>query len=202
MTADERRLQILQIAVQLFSQRGFRGTTTREIALAAGVSEAMVFRHFATKHELYAAILDFVSCNSALDNLDECCGEAIAAKNDFDVFYKLGLDILRNHEKDTEFMRLLMHSALEGHELAAMFFDNYIVKVYNFLSDYIKQRQLDGVMREVDPNLVVRGFMGMVIHHSLNNTLWDANGRLLKISNEAAARQFTEILLNGVKSNR
>ena len=63
MAGEERRLQILAVAVRLFSQRGFRGTTTKEIAQAAGVSEAMVFRHFATKEELYAAILDHKACS-------------------------------------------------------------------------------------------------------------------------------------------
>jgi len=58
MTGDKRREQILQTAVDLFSQRGFKGTTTKEIARAAGVSEAMLIRHFATKDELYGAILD------------------------------------------------------------------------------------------------------------------------------------------------
>jgi hypothetical protein len=38
----------------------------------------------------------------------------------------------------------------------------------------------------------------MIIHHSLNNNLWDREQQLLKISNEAAAREFTDILLNGV----
>ncbi len=42
MKGDARREQILQTAVNLFSQRGFKGTTTKEIARAAGVSEAMV----------------------------------------------------------------------------------------------------------------------------------------------------------------
>src|SRR5437762_11965590 len=62
MAGEDRRLQILRVAMSLFSQRGFRGTTTKEIALAAGVSEAMVFRHFATKEELYSAILDQKAC--------------------------------------------------------------------------------------------------------------------------------------------
>ena len=52
MAGEERRLQILAVAINLFSQKGFRGTTTKEIAHAAGDSEAMVFRHFATKQEL------------------------------------------------------------------------------------------------------------------------------------------------------
>src|SRR5205807_1836166 len=62
MAGGERRLQILRVAMRIFSQRGFRGTTTKEIAMAAGVSEAMVFRHFATKEELYSAILDRKAC--------------------------------------------------------------------------------------------------------------------------------------------
>src|SRR5205085_192912 len=57
MSAEDRRNQIVEIAAELFSQKGFRGTTTKEIAERAGVSEAIIFRHFATKDDLYAAIL-------------------------------------------------------------------------------------------------------------------------------------------------
>jgi hypothetical protein len=38
----------------------------------------------------------------------------------------------------------------------------------------------------------------MIIHHSLNNSLWDKERKLLDISNEEAARNFTEVLLRGV----
>src|SRR5829696_247868 len=62
MCADERRLQIAEVAMRLSSERGFRGTTTKEIAQAAGVSEAIIFRHFATKEELYTAIIDYKGC--------------------------------------------------------------------------------------------------------------------------------------------
>ena len=58
MSGEDRRRQLIEIAIDLFSQRGFSGTTTREIAVAAGVTEAIIFRHFATKQDLYAAILD------------------------------------------------------------------------------------------------------------------------------------------------
>jgi len=62
MAGDERRRQIVRVAMRLFSERGFRGTTTKEIAQAAGVSEAIIFRHFATKDELYKAIIDHKGC--------------------------------------------------------------------------------------------------------------------------------------------
>jgi TetR/AcrR family transcriptional regulator len=57
MAAEDRREQIIEVAVRLFSQKGFRGATTREIATAAGVNEAIIFRHFSTKSDLYAAII-------------------------------------------------------------------------------------------------------------------------------------------------
>lgn len=59
LPAETRRRQILLAAIRLFAERGFRGTTTKEIASAAGVNEALIFRHYATKEELYNAILDF-----------------------------------------------------------------------------------------------------------------------------------------------
>ena len=58
LSAGERREQLIQVAVDLFSRKGFKGTTTREIAAAAGVTEAIIFRHFETKEQLYTAIID------------------------------------------------------------------------------------------------------------------------------------------------
>lgn len=201
MSGDERRSQILQIAINLFSQNGFRGTTTKEIARAAGVSEAMVFRHFATKEELYHAILDYKACEGRAVNPMETICEALAAKDDEQVFYQMILDALNKHEGDPQFMRLLFHSALEGHELSEIFIEENIVPIYEFLSTYIAQRQQEGAIRSnINPRIVVRALVGMMIHHALNNSLWDRKRRLLDISNEEAARNFTEILLQGIRN--
>jgi TetR/AcrR family transcriptional regulator len=198
MAGDERRLQILRVAVTLFSQRGFRGTTTKEIALTAGVSEAMVFRHFATKEELYAAILDHKACTEGPIDPEKMVADALGRKDDRAVFEGLALGALKHHEGDPEFQRLLLYSALEQHELAQMFFENFVRRVYEFLGGYILERQKDGALIEVDPAVVVRAFIGMIMHHSLNNNLWDPKRRLLNISNEEASRQFTDILLSGI----
>jgi len=200
MAGEERRLQILEVAVSLFSKRGFRGTTTKEIAQAAGVSEAMVFRHFATKEELYTAILNR-KCSGGRFEPAEMAADAINRKDDRAVFESLALGALEYHEKDPEFQRLLLHSALEKHELAQMFFDEFVRRVYEFLGSYIRERQRDGALIEIDPSIVVRCFIGIVMHHSLNNNLWDPERRLLNISNESAAKHFTDILLNGITTN-
>jgi AcrR family transcriptional regulator len=198
MSGDKRRSQILQIAIELFSKKGFSGTTTKEIARGAGVSEAMVFRHFANKDELYSAILDHKACNRTFQNPFEEIAEKIKAKDDYGVFYTITLNALNHHSEDCDFLRLMLHSALEDHDLARMFFESFITDVYKFLSDYIRQRQADGEFRTIEPHIVVRAFVGMFVHHSLNNLLWDTEQKLLKISNEEAAKNFTEILLHGV----
>ena len=79
-----------------------------------------------------------------------------------------------------------------------MFWEKFVKRVYRTLRAYIRERQREGAMRGVEPLVVVRAFIGMIIHHSLNNNLWDRKQQLLKISNKAAAREFTEILLHGV----
>ncbi|MEK0084430.1 TetR/AcrR family transcriptional regulator [Benzoatithermus flavus] len=55
--AEERRKAIVEAAMPLFAQKGFAGTTTREIARAACVSEALLFQHFPSKAALYQAIV-------------------------------------------------------------------------------------------------------------------------------------------------
>lgn len=188
------------MAVSLFSQRGFVGTTTKEIAQAAGVSEAMVFRHFANKQELYSAILDHKACSGDAMNPEAMVAEALKEKDDRAVFERLAVGALDHHECDPEFQRLLLHAALEGHELAQMFFEKFVRRVYELLGNYIAERQRDGAMVAMDPPIVVRAFIGMIIHHSLNNNLWDPQRRLLKISNQEAAKYFSDILLHGIST--
>ena len=57
LNAEQRRVAIVEAAAPLFARHGFSGTTTRQIAAAAGVSEALMFQHFPSKAALYHEIL-------------------------------------------------------------------------------------------------------------------------------------------------
>jgi AcrR family transcriptional regulator len=197
MAGDERRQQILRVAVSVFSQRGFRGTTTKEIAQAAGVSEAIIFRHFATKEELYTAILDTKVCENGEDPF-KVIGEAFTLENDRAVLERIAFEVLDFHERNPEFNRLLLHAALEGHQLAEMFWNRTVIRAYGLLGGYIRKRQEEGVFKEMDPAIAVRAFLGMLIQHSLVNNLWDRKRTIVNISSEEAARHFTDILLGGI----
>src|SRR5690606_36536165 len=202
MSGDERREQIIHTAVEVFSKHGFSGTTTKRIAEAAGVSEAVVFRHFASKDELYEAILQDKLCEGG-DKQFPWLGDpelegAMERGDDHEVFFQLAFRALNKHQADSGFMRLIFYAALEDHDMSEQFVKNFMQQIYGFIGGYIERRQKDGAMRNVNPRIVVRAFMGMLIHHSLNNILWDKKRTLLDITNEDAARNFADILLNGV----
>ena len=58
LTADARRQSILDAARAVFARHGFHGAGTSEIARRAGCSEPMLYKHFASKQALFAAVLD------------------------------------------------------------------------------------------------------------------------------------------------
>ncbi len=203
MSGDKRREQILMSAISLFSQKGFSGTTTKEIARVAGVSEATVFKHFARKTDIYDAILDNRACHEGMRfpwEEDSAMLDAMKRRDDYKVFYQLAFNALNKQQSDVGFMRLLLYSALEEHELAERFFGEFVARVYGFVGGYIEERQQEGAFRSMDPRVTVRAFLGMMIHHSLNNILWDKGRNLLDITNEEAADYFAQILLRGIKA--
>ena len=58
LPALERRALILEVARSLFARNGFHGTGTTEIAAAAGCSEPIIYKHFASKQALFAAVVE------------------------------------------------------------------------------------------------------------------------------------------------
>jgi AcrR family transcriptional regulator len=196
MRAEGRRNQIVAIAAELFSQKGFRGTTTKEIADHAGVSEAIIFRHFATKDDLYRAILDD-KVNQTTARMKENLNEAAGRKDDNAYFGSLAYEMLEFHRKDGTFMRLLLFSALEGHDLSEIFFHSTAREMKNHIRRYIKQRIADGAFRPIDPALAARAFVGMVLNQAqVRNIFRDDD---LRFSNRQMADRFVDIFLNGIR---
>ena len=197
MAGEDRREQIIEVAVRLFSQKGFRGATTKEIAAAAGVNEAIIFRHFATKSDLYAAIIDRKANSAGMKALWNTLAVAMEQCDDRQIFETLAFHLLEFHEHDGTALRLLLYSALEGHELAEMITRNYILKTHQQLAEYVKRRISDGAFRRVEPIMAVRGFLGMVMGHVMNQKLFLCPGSpiRLNITNRQAAAAFTDIFL-------
>lgn len=195
LRGEERRRLIVEAAVTLFSQKGFRGTTTKEIAEAARCSEATLFKYFATKEELYSAILE---AKAIIEETLAKAASAAARKDDAGVFRAVGLEILTQTEHDPSLMRLLLYSALEGHELSELFFRFRVRRLHEFLRAYIQGRMDDGVFRPMDPLVAARAFVGMVIHYLLIHEIFGVK-RPSHASPERIVETFVMLFLNGIK---
>jgi AcrR family transcriptional regulator len=195
LTGEERHRVIVEAALALFSQKGFRGTTTKEIAEAAGCSEATIFKHFATKDELYSAILE---AKSRIEETLAKAAHAAAEKDDTGVFRAVGLESLTRTEQDPSLMRLLLFSALEGHTLSHLFFESKVRRLHEFLSGYIKERIADGAFQPVDPLLAARGFVGMIAHHLLIHEIYGIK-RPAGLLPEHVVDTFVTLFLNGIR---
>jgi AcrR family transcriptional regulator len=194
-SAEDRRHQILQVATELFAGRGFEGTTTREIARRAKVNEAIIFRHFPTKDDLYWAVIE-AKCQSSAKK--EFLSEILEAGEPVrETFVKLADTILRRREKDQTLARLLLYSALENHRLSQRFFQSYVADYYEILGDYIQKRINDKEFRPVDPQLAARGFLGMIVYHSLIQDLFGGN-KFQTYDLREVAESMADIWLQGM----
>jgi AcrR family transcriptional regulator len=191
-SSHDRQAGLISAAASLFAAKGFKGTTTKEIARAAGVSEALVFKHFPTKRALYTAIL------AEKAPLSELLGavEDVARKRDDHRVFTLIAGYRIRPGADPTMLRLLLFSALEGHELADMFFGRQHRWFYDYLAGYIRTRIREGAFRTVDPLLAARAFIGMVVHHRLLHEIFEVP---LHCSHEEIVATYVELFLNGLK---
>jgi AcrR family transcriptional regulator len=88
LTAEERRAAILNAAKRVFGEAGYHETTTRDIAAAAGVSEALLYHHFPGKRQLFEELIQAAAANLegrllAAREADEPGAAGVAAYFDF-----------------------------------------------------------------------------------------------------------------------
>jgi AcrR family transcriptional regulator len=198
LPADQRRAQILREAARLFGMHGFNGTTTRDVAARVGLTEAALYRYYPSKEAMYVAILD--ERIAVTDPLASVVPMA-AARDDHGVFAGLALELLRSVEADPSILRLLLYSALEGHQLARRFHDRRIRELRDFLTRYVARRIREQDFRKMNPALAARAFMGMVVNQLIVRHVFRQEEPGPQTPEETADT-FATIFLDGVRTPR
>lgn len=150
---------IVQSAMKLFSEKGYLGATTKEIAREAGVSEVTLFRHFATKEKLLEEVINRYSFLPALKGL---LSEVLKLP------YEEALTVIAHRlhaflvaRKD--WIRIVQAEVQRSSEskLQATF-SGLMDELFNTLAVYFSAMQEKGELREFDPAYGARAFHGMV----------------------------------------
>jgi AcrR family transcriptional regulator len=196
MTHEERHGAILDAALRLFSERGFRGTTTRALAEAVGVTEPVLYEHFRSKRDLYAAIVEAKSAQgmARAHAILEPLGQA---RDDRGLFQKLGEFILDCLLEDEGYARLLLSAAVEDRELGSIFYQRQR-QGRERLRDYIALRISEGAFRPVDPAVAARSFAGMMQYHAMTCLLYGDD--FVKLPRQQVIEQMVDLFLRGIRA--
>ena len=173
LSLAQRRRQLIDVARRVFAERGFRGATTRQIATAAGVTEALIFQHFPDKDALYAAILDEGSGEPRGDAwLDEIeARHASGSDEDATIIRLLYQGIIALHERDPDLMRLMVFSALEEHPLSRHVHAR-ATRLYRFLERFITAGQRAGRFKHGSPAFLARAALALPVYYILQRHLF------------------------------
>jgi AcrR family transcriptional regulator len=199
LPAPDRKKQLLEMAMKLFSDQGFDGTTTREIAEAAGVNEALIFRHFRTKEDLFWAVL---SDRVERRGRNRRIRELAKSEGDFrEVLVAIAETLLDRTDDDAAVTRLLFYSALRNRELSHRFFRTYGQEKFETLADHIRVGIAAGRLRAVNPAIAARSFLGMIVYHYLVEEVFGVP-HTQALSTRELAEELVSIFIEGISANR
>jgi AcrR family transcriptional regulator len=166
LPAAERRQALIDTAIRVFSDGSYRGTTTAEIARAAGISEPILYRHFASKRDLYLAALDHV-----WGKMRAVWEQALAdSANVREAFEAIGKSHVSVHDCKFQMAELWVQAlgeAAEDPELRKHL-RRHMREVHDFIADVIRRGQDQGVLnatRNADSEawtFLAGGVLGMV----------------------------------------
>jgi len=194
MTPDIRstKKRILESALKLFSEKGYLGATTRAIAKDAGVAEVTLFRHFPSKENLLAEVLNSYSFLPELKNI---------LPEIYSIKYEEALLLIVRSFLNSLFLRKemikIMKSEIFTHpERVTRFYQSFVDELYETLAIYFEDMQQKGILRDFDPKLGGRALLGMIFSYfEVEEFIFQRLGN--QENYEKTIREFIKIFAKG-----
>ena len=192
--AASRREELLAIAAELFAQRGFKNTTVRDIADAAGILSGSLYHHFDSKESMVDEILSTFQ-TALFQQYDEVAGSDLDPRAKFEAVIRISFDAINDHHSEV---------AIYQNDAA------YLAEFDRF--GYLNER--NDQMRKLWVGLLEEGVRSgdfrpdldtEVVYRFIRDTVWVAvrwyrpGGDL---SAHDVADQYLSILLDGIAARR
>ncbi len=161
-TVKNRRQDILEAGLKLFAEKGYNGSTTAEIARAAGVAEGTIFRHFPTKKDLLIAVLE-PKVLEGLVQLNKEHSEDTPTEF-FRCFLRNRLELIKKNES---LIRLMFAEAQYHIEVREALFNGIIGQAISITKPWFEKGVERGDFRALPFLPTMRSFMGMVMIYGL-----------------------------------
>jgi len=167
-TASRKDL-ILKQATQLFAEKGFDKTTVKHIAAACDITEPALYRHFASKDDIFKTVLQRLAARIDCDELFQRLQSETCLKT---ILSDLARHILSFFTANQDLYRLLLYSSLSGHKEAEKVYRVIRGNFASFLKDQLNRLAAQKLVNPRRSEITARCFIGMVFDCSLSDTLW------------------------------
>lgn len=132
LSAEERREAIVRAAMGVFAEKGFARATTRDLAEAAGISEALLYRHFDSKEAIYEAIQHFI-CDRRAPVIEGLQAQPVSTFGliliVFTVHRMIASRSIEAEPAHTATSRLMIQSCLEDGQFVRSFHETRIARI-------------------------------------------------------------------------
>ncbi|HET6488309.1 MAG TPA: TetR/AcrR family transcriptional regulator [Syntrophales bacterium] len=192
MSATTTRDKILEAALKLFSQKGFLGATTRQIARESGVAEVTLFRHFPSKEALFEDVIRRYSFLPALKGILP----GLERTGYEEALLEIARRFLERLEDRKDLIRIMLAERHQYPSQVKRIFQGFLGEMIRMLADYFRQLQVKGILRDFDPDVGAKAFMGSLFAYV--NFL----GFFLRTSGRGAcadrfAEEFVKLFIEG-----
>ena len=153
------RARILKAALELFSRYGFNGTTTRELARKAEVTEVTLFRYFPTKENLFAEVVCvYLPSPDFKETVSQA--KAMSYRESLKFIASAFLEGLYQNEG---LIRIMYMQAQSHYQLMENIYASLVKNLVILLADYFEEMQQKNLIRKFNPTIGANAFLGMWI---------------------------------------
>jgi AcrR family transcriptional regulator len=190
--AARRREQLLAVALALFSERGYRGTSVRDITRAAGVTEAVLYHYFANKADLWAAVL---ATYAPFGQVDRILEEAAATPLE-EALGAVARELLRLLRERQQLVLTLLSEAPVEPDVARVL-EQFLDEVESALAAFFARRQARGeIAADVDVAAAAHVVQGALLVRLLTTALTPHGDETA--GDEAVADRLARLLVGGL----
>ncbi len=156
------RTAILTAARSVFAQKGFEGTTIREVAKAARVNNAMIYYFFKDKSNLYRSVIaDSFTALAAIWKNDIFRSSGSVRKK-IETFID---GYIRFHQKNEDLRRIMAMEFAGSWENVCWICEEYFSESYSPLAELIREGIRTGELKQLDPGMALTSLIGIIVHN-------------------------------------
>lgn len=202
LPAEERKKQIFEKALKLFAEKGFEETKTKEIAAAAGISEAAMFKHFKNKEELIVQSLEYkFGCEKAEQKAAFLASMEMSESIPEEALKLIGNRAIELMEHNIDLARVMIYSMMKHPAQMRKYLKQNMQQDERIFKKLVEQGIKNGTVKKLDPNIIGPIFPIMMFALTISNYLIEGKPSTDR-KRKKLVDTMVEIYLHGVLENK